>query len=105
MSDSADTIGIAHIEVTSLNQVTVTRRVKSAAGIVVWSVHNNTASPLTVCVTHFRSVAVKKDDFQSTFLLATNCTQQLRPDGIGVIAGAFHGNPGSILTYDVELDG
>ena len=107
MSDGPNAIGIASIEVTGLNQVTVTHRVKAVATAVVWLVHNSTNSDVTVCVTNFRPKDSKeKGYFQATFLTPRDkCTENLRPDHTGVIAAQFDGNSGQILLYDVTIDG
>ena len=107
MSSSTETTGIATIEVTSLNQVRVTQRVKSVVGAVAWHVHNNTASNVKVCINNFRPAdAAQEGSFQARFLLENDhCTHSVTPDGIGVIHAIFSGKPKQILKYDVAVNG
>jgi hypothetical protein len=108
MSENARTTGIARIEVNSPNQVTVTQRVVTVGGGVAWLVHNNTNSPVTVCVNNFQPLPIseKKAPFQATFLLPQNhCTGTLEHNQIGVIAAQAKGYQGQVFTYEVTVNG
>lgn len=108
MSESTRTTGIARIEVTGPNQVTVTQRVVSVGGGVAWLVHNRTNVPITVCVNNFQPspISDKKAPFQATFLLPQDrCTGTLEHDHTGVIAAQAKGYPGQVFTYEVTVNG
>jgi hypothetical protein len=112
MSYSANTTGIARIEVNTPTEVEVTQRVHSVGGGVAWQVHNNTDSPVKVCVVNFMlqpsgGAGASNPNPSIDFLTQHDaCSDNLQPGKRGII-GAFFQNatPGQVYTYDVQVNG
>jgi hypothetical protein len=108
MSYTPDTTnGQAEITVDDIAtpQVTVTHRVKSAGKHVVWFVFNATTDeePVEVCVTNFRQEGSQVPHSAIDFLTGPCDTV---PSGQKrVLHAKFNGDPGSVYTYDVTVNG
>jgi hypothetical protein len=108
MSQSSDTVGVAYIDVETLTTVTVTRRVKTAGGAVIWKVQNFTSSDVTVCLENFtphRGIAPGLSTGNAWLLPDGKCTRSLGRGDRGVIVGIFNGTPGDVYDYDVYVNG
>jgi hypothetical protein len=107
MSSSSDRIGVATIDVNTMETVTATHRVKTASGFVLWIVHNLTQTNVTVCVTDFTPVdgaGLLRDEDMETFLDEGWCTRVLAPGDTGPILGRFTGKPESVYHYNVKVN-
>ena len=106
MSFTPDTTnGQASITVdnTSTPHVTVTHRVKSAGGNVIWFVFNATSSSTDVCVQNFQQGGTTVSPSLYTVFLS-NCVS-VPPGQMRVLHILFTGQPGSVYTYDVTVGG
>jgi hypothetical protein len=109
MSYSSDGVGTAYIDVETLTTTTVTRRVKTGLGAVVWHVKNYTEANVTVCLTDFephRRVAPPLVSEAIRWPLPDgNCTKSLAPGHTGIIIGLFTGTPGDVYDYVIKVNG
>jgi hypothetical protein len=108
MSETGETNGIATIDVDAIDHVTVTQRVHSTGGGVLWIVTNKTAQEVTVCVTNFRphSDADRISGEDIAWLIGSGgCTRRLKAKQQGQILAFFIGVPGAVYDYDVTVNG
>ena len=106
MSYTPDTTnGQASINVdnSSTPHVTVTHRVKSAGGHVIWFVFNATSESVRVCVENFQQEGTTVSSSSYTFF-GSNCVDPVPPGQMRVLHVRLTGQPGSVYTYDVTVN-
>lgn len=109
MSESGQTTTVAQIYVTqggSNPTVQCTQKVKSAAGLVLWQVHNNSGADVTnVAVTNFSAAVANAQDLIIRSGSFADLNTGPIPNGQQrTLPGVFQGNPGDVYNYDIKVD-
>ena len=102
MSSRGYTEGTAYIDVTSLEAVECTQRVRSRNNSVTWLVRNLTKVEVTVDLKNFKGVAGAGPLGYTPLDLSIG---PLPPGHRGAIRGDFTGRPGDVYDYGVVVNG